>query len=212
MQYLGTHTPYGGLRVYCRPVMGMPGSAEFLQELLTRVFGDFIQQGFLIIIADDFNACGNTVTEILLNWKEVLHRCQLNNLTLSSSKTVVCPKSTVILGWIWNLGTITVSPHKVSPLATTEPPKTCKSMRSFIGAFKVISRCIPHYSSLMSPLENCIKGLQGSNEIIWTDELREHFKKSQNALKSIKILTIPTPSDKLILTIELAGNLVKWRP
>ena len=202
MQWLGTHTPFGGLRVYTRPVMGMPGSAEFLQEMLSRVFGDLTREGFVIIIADDMNVCGNTIDELYLHWKVVLHYCQLNNLTLSALKTIICPESTLVLGWIWCSGTIAASSHKLSPLAVVDFPATCSAMRSFVGAYKALSRCIPRYSSLMSPLENCIKGLQGSQKILWTDELRNHFREAQAALKSPAVLTIPTPSDKLILTVD----------
>ena len=146
MQWLGTHTPFGGLRVYTRPVMGMPGSAEFLQELLSRVFGDLTREGFVIIIADDLNVGGNTIDELFIHWKVVLHYCQLNNLTLSPTKTIVCPESTLVLGWVWRSGTIAVSSHKLSPLATVDFPATCSAMRSFIGAYKALSRCIPRYS------------------------------------------------------------------
>ena len=202
MQWLGTHTPFGGLRVYTRPVMGMPGSAEFLQELLTRVFGEYTRQGFVIIIADDMHVCGNTIQELYQNWEIVLKCCQLNNLTLSAPKTIICPITAIVLGWVWSQGTITASAHKTSPLAVIEPPKTCSAMRSFIGAFKAISRCIKNYASLMSPLEHCIKGMQGTQQIVWSDELREHFKRAQAALKSPAVLTLPTPSDKLILTAD----------
>ena len=136
MQWLGTHTPFGGLRVYTRPVMGMPGSAEFLQELLSRVFGDLTREGFVIIIADDMNVGGNTIDELYLHWKVVLQYCQLNNLTLSALKTIICPESSLVLGWIWCSGTIAVSGHKLSPLATVDCPATCTAMRSFIGAYK----------------------------------------------------------------------------
>ena len=51
--YLGTITPFKGIRVYTQCVMGQPGSSELLQELLTRVLGDFITQGFLIIKDDN---------------------------------------------------------------------------------------------------------------------------------------------------------------
>ena len=55
-------TPYRGLRVYLRSAMGMPGSSEHLQELVSRVFGDFIHEGFLTNIADDFYIGADTVT------------------------------------------------------------------------------------------------------------------------------------------------------
>ena len=202
MQWLGTHTPFGGLRVYTRPVMGMPGSAEFLQELMARVFGEYIREGYVITIADDMHVGGNTISQLLNNWEIVLRCCQQNNLTLSAPKTIVCPKTTMVLGWVWHHGTITVSPHKLSPLTLVEPPRTCSSMRSFIGAYKALSRCIPNYSSLMSPLEGCIKGLLGSQQITWTDELRAHFHAAQVALRSPAVLTIPVPTDKLTLTVD----------
>ena len=40
--YLGTITPFKGIRVYTRCVMGQPGSSEHLRELMTRVVGDFL--------------------------------------------------------------------------------------------------------------------------------------------------------------------------
>ena len=47
--------------------MGMPGSSEHLEELMARVFGDFMQDGWLIVIADDLHICGNSVLELLHN-------------------------------------------------------------------------------------------------------------------------------------------------
>ena len=157
---------------------------------------------------------GNTIKELFLHWDIALRCCQLNNLTLSQTKTIICPDTTIVLGWTWCAGTITVSSHKISPLATVEPPKTCSSMRSFIGSYKAVSRCIPKYSSLMSPLENSIKGLLGSQLITWTDELLEHFRKAQEAIKSPAVLTVPKPTDQLILTTDASpindGIYSRW--
>ena len=173
--YLGTVTPFKGLRVYTRSAMGMPGSSEYLNELLSRVLGDLMQEGFIIVLADDLYIGGDTVPELFRHWSKVLHRMQQNNISLSPHKTVIGPKRTTILGWIWNSGKISVGAHKINPLISVEPPKTSTAMRSFIGAYKAISRCVPNYSSLISPLENAIKGLQGNNPISWTPELIQHF-------------------------------------
>ena len=132
--YLGTITPFKGIRVYTRSAMGQPGSSEHLRELLTRVVGDYLTEGFLIIKDDDMYIGSQTVSELLLFWKKVLHRLQQNNLYLSACKTEVAPKRTTVLGWIWECGTISIPSHKITPLANSDPPKTCSSMRSFIGA------------------------------------------------------------------------------
>ena len=75
-------------------------------------------------------------------------------------------------------------------------------MRSYIGAFKAVSRCVPQYASLLSGLEDSIKGLQGTQAINWTTELSLCFQQSQSALTSPVTLSIPKPSDQLILTVD----------
>ena len=140
MKYLATSTPFKGLRVYTRSAMGMPGSSEYLHELMSRVLGDFVQEGFVVLIADDIHVCGNSESEILRNWERVLERLSANNLSLSATKTIICPIKTIILGWLWNSGTLTPCAHKISALAVVDPPQTCSSMRSFIGAFKALSK------------------------------------------------------------------------
>lgn len=169
---------------------------------MSHVFCDYLEEGFQMINADDMYVCGNDVNETIHNWSRILKRLEENNLKLSASKTILCPKRTAVLGWIWNSGTLSVSPHKIASLASIDRPVKCTCMRAFLGAFKAIFRCIPRYSSLTSPLENCIKGLQGSDRITWTDELRNMFKLVQDSLKSTKVLTIPRPSDKLVLTVD----------
>ena len=202
MKYLATVTPFKGLRVYTTLVMGMPGSSEILQELMSRIFGNEMMEGWIYIIADDMYICSNTPDELLQNWERVLEKMSKNGLSLSSVKTLVCPKTFNVLGWKWTSGTISISPHKITPLLSTEPPKTCSNMRSFIGAFKAMSRCIPRYSSLASPLEESIKGLNGSQHVTWTEELLEYFKQCKEALKSPLFLTVPTPEDNLMLTVD----------
>ena len=69
MKYLGTLTPYKGLRVYTRAAMGMPGSTEHLDELMSRILGDLVESGVVTRIADDLYTGGNTIADLLYNWE-----------------------------------------------------------------------------------------------------------------------------------------------
>ena len=189
MPYLATVTPFKGLRVYTRPAMGMPSSSEYLNDLTARVFGDFMQEGWLSTIADDLFIGANTLAEVIYRWILVLQRLKENNLMLNPKKTVICPKKTVILGWNWSLGVITPNVHKISALASVNKLKTCTAMKSFVSTFRAISRCIVGYSSSLAPLEQSIKGLQGAQLIIWTPQLESYFLEAQSALKSPCVLT-----------------------
>ncbi|PFX17944.1 hypothetical protein AWC38_SpisGene17719 [Stylophora pistillata] len=53
MKYCGVATPFKGIRVCTRSAMGMPGSETSLEELMSRVLGDLIQEGCVAKIADD---------------------------------------------------------------------------------------------------------------------------------------------------------------
>lgn len=75
-------------------------------------------------------------------------------------------------------------------------------MRFYIGTFKAISRCIPRYASLLSPLEDSIKGLDGPQNIKWDKTLLQHFQNAQAALKDPITLTIPPKTDQLLLTVD----------
>ncbi len=104
-KFYGVATPYKGIRVYTRSPMGMPGSKTSLEELMSRVLGDLFQDGLVAKLADDLYVGGQSPEEVLAHWDTVLHRMSRNNLRLSAPKTVVCPATTTILGWIWKQGT-----------------------------------------------------------------------------------------------------------
>ena len=122
MKYCGKATPYRGVRVYTRCAMGMPGSETALEELMCRVLGNCIQDGVVAKLADDLYCGGNTLDELLTNWRRVLETLHKCNLKLSPTKTIICPRSTTILGWVWSQGSLSASPHRVAVLSKCPPP------------------------------------------------------------------------------------------
>ena len=60
--------------------MGMPGSKMALEELMSQVLGDLLKEGIAAKITNDLYWDGNSLGELLLNWKKVLqalHKCDL---------------------------------------------------------------------------------------------------------------------------------------
>ena len=202
MKYCGVATPFKGVRVYKRSAMGMPGSETALEELMCRVLGSLLKEGSVVKVADDLYCGGNTPKELLLNFRKLLQALDRCDLRLSASKTVINPKETTILGWIWNAGTLKASPHRLNTLATCKAPDTVTQMRSFVGAYKVLSRVIPQCSSYLAPLDETTAGRQSNERISWTDELRSAFSKAQDALKNAHRITLPRPDDQLWIVTD----------
>ena len=92
-------------------------------------------------------------------------------------------------------------------LATCPIPDTVRGLRSFIGAYKVLSRVLPRCSDNISPLEDVIAGLDSSNKIQWTDSLRALFSNAQKALSNNKSITLPRRFDQLWIVTD--GSVTK---
>ena len=146
--------------------------------------------------------------ELLHNWKRVLQALCKCNLKLSTSKTVINPKSTVILGWIWDCGTIQASPHRITALASCRKPETVGRLKSFIDAYKVLARVIPLCSTLLSPLDTVVAARQSHERINWSDDLLTSFHCAQFALSASRSISLPRPDDHLwIITDGALINL-----
>ena len=202
MKYCGVSTPCRGIRVYARSAMGMPGSETALEEMMCRVVGDLIQEGCVAKLADDLYCGADSPEELLTIWTRVLDQLQRCNLRLSPTKTVICPKSTSILGWIWSQGKLTASPHRIAVLTTCPPPSTVKDLRSFIGAYKVLSRVLPNCSDSINPLKCSITSLQSQDKLRWDESLTHSFQAAQQALASHKSITLPRPTDNLWIVTD----------
>ena len=202
MKYCGVATPFKGVRVYVRSAMGMPGSETALEEVMCRVLGPLLQDGCVAKIADDLYCGGNTPQELLCNWKRVLQALHKCNLRLSAHKTIISPKTTTILGWIWSAGSLSASPHRLNTLATYPEPSTVGRMRSFIGAYKVLSRVLPGCSNYLTPLDAVTAGRSSQESINWTDDLRTAFRSAQTALSSALTITLPRPEDQLWIVTD----------
>ena len=135
MKYCGVATPFKDIRVYQHCAMGMPESEICLEELMSWVLSDLLLEGRLTKCV--------TAEEDLANWALVLATLHCNNLRFSAKKTVICPKLTIILRGIWSAGTPCASPHRLCALATVEPPSNVHGLRSFIGAYEVLSHVLP---------------------------------------------------------------------
>lgn len=202
MKYCGVVTPFKGVRVYTRSAMGMPGSETALEELMTRILGEFVMEGWCAKLADDLYIGGDTPDELFHHWSVCLSTIHKNNLGLNPSKTVIAPVSATILGWIWKNGTLHASPHRISALSSVDPPGTVQSLRSFIGAYKVLSRVLKGYAMLLDPLEKLTSGKQSRDKIDWSEPSLHAFRLAQQSLDQCQTITMPIPSDRLWIVTD----------
>jgi hypothetical protein len=209
MRYCGVVTPMRGVLVYTVGCMGLPGTEVALEELTSLLFGHMVMKGQVAKLADDLFIGGATPEELHSNFEEVLGILLENNLKLSAKKTSVAPKSVGILGWVWTDGYLKASPHKLSALTECDLPKTTKALKSYIGAYRFLSRVVKDYATVLLPLESMIPGkysskAAGNTKVDWSPEQIEAFHKAQTTLKAAKSIALPQPDDVLQIVTDAA--------
>ena len=204
MKYCGVSTPYKGTLVYTTAAMGMPGSESALEEVVSRVFGSLIQSDQVMKIADNLFTGGNTLDELCRNWEQVLKAASRNSLNFSPSQTIINPKTTTILGWVWSQGTLSANPHSICTLKTCETPKNVKELKSFIGAYKVLSRVVPDCAKVIAPLDNVVSGRASTEKLVWSEQMETNFRNAKDHLDKATSIKMPRRSDKLWIVLDAA--------
>ena len=114
--YLGVQTPYKGVRVMTRTGQGLLGSDVELGELLSRVLGQEISDGFCVAIRDDIIIGGHTQDDAIDNYETVLRKLHSCNLKLSPNKMRIFPSDTEVYGYRVKDGCILPSNHTITSL------------------------------------------------------------------------------------------------
>ena len=87
--------------------------------------------------------------------------------------------------------------NRLNSLATYPVPKPLIRLRSFIGAYKVLSSVIRRCSSYFALLDAVTADRPTLDFINWTDDLGAAFRSAQNALSSALTIALPRPGDQL---------------
>ena len=196
-QYLATPHPFKGLRLYVCEPQGLRNASEHAYERLARVYGDLCAEEKMTRMADGLFVLGDTLEDLLANFQEVLSRARLCGMTFKPSKVVIAPINTVLFGWQKVGAGWRPTTHTISPLTKADPPSTVKKLRSWLGAYKQLTECVPNHAIVIGPLEQIVGGRASAERITWTDALLEAFIKSKESLNNINTVYVPKPTDTL---------------
>lgn len=204
--YMAINSPYKGLRVYTRSTQGLLNQDEELNQLLSKVLGDAIMNGYCMKIADDLIIGGKSIDEAIDNWSNVLNLLSNANLKLSPAKVRFFPEETTIFGWCVKNGEIIPDPHRKLALekAKYADIRNVSDLRSWMGTYKTFLIALPGLAEIMDPFDRFVAGLTDQKaEIIWTDDLIKAFQyATQQIQHSTRYLTLPRKEEQLIIMTD----------
>ena len=165
----------------------MPLAATFqrMMDKLLDGLGDF-SNAYL----DDLVVYSATWEEHLQHLRNILQRLKKAGLTAKPKKCQLGIEQCVYLGYVVGSGKIQPEHSKIESLKRFEAPKTKKAVRTFLGMTGYYRKFIPHYSTIACPLTDLIRKSM-PNQVIWSAECEEDFRKLKECLCSAPVLQSP---------------------
>jgi hypothetical protein len=169
---------------------GLCNAAQMQQRLVDAIFGPKFEPNIFTYL-DDIIILSSTFEEHLNLLKEVKNRLQDANLTVSLEKCEFFKTSLKFLGFIVGGDGLKTDPEKISAMLNYPRPTNTTEIKRFQGLCSWYRRFIKDFSTLISPINDLLRGKKKKEPIKWDDKAEEAFIKIKQALVSAPVLSQP---------------------
>ncbi|KAJ9546716.1 hypothetical protein OSB04_019259 [Centaurea solstitialis] len=165
---------------------GLSNAPSTFMRVMNQLFRPFIGK-FVVVYFDDILIYSATFGEHVDHVRQVLTLLRRDKFYAAIKKCVVMVPKVLFLGYVISGEGIQVDESKVTAVKQWPTPKTITDVRSFHGLASFYRRFIPHFSSIMAPVTDCMKG----KTFVWTDAAESAFQSIKEKLTTAPILVLP---------------------
>jgi hypothetical protein len=202
-EMLSVQTPWGQVRPLFLPE-GVPPASGFLQQMVDEIFGDF--SDWCIAIFDNILVLAHDYDDAYKKLEMVLDRCIKRNVYLKLSKSWFGYNHAKFFGYIVRKGRYELAADRKAALKAVAFPANVKQMQSFLGAALFFKSFIPHYSSLVAPLNEMIKQTFNWDKSTWTVDYNSIFEQVKDSLQDATSLFFPDYNLEWILRTDASQH------
>ena len=184
---------------------GLCNAAQTQQRLVDAIFGPEYEPKIFSFV-DDIIITGSTYEEHLNLLKIVKEKLKAANLTINLKKCEFFKTSLKFLGYVVGNNSLRTDPDKVAAILNYERPKTTTEIKRFMGMCSWYRRFIKNFSSLVSPINDLLKGKKKGQPIKWTDTAEDAFVKVKELLVSAPILVQPDFNEKFTIQSDASNT------
>lgn len=169
---------------------GLCNAAQTQQRLVDAIFGPKYEPNIFCYL-DDIIICSSTFEEHVQLLGEVRDKLAEANLTVNLKKCEFFKTSLKFLGFVVGGNSLCTDPDKISAMVNYPRPTTSTEVKRFVGLCSWYRRFIKDFSTLLSPINDLLKGKKKKEAISWTPAAEASFHKIKQALVSAPILSQP---------------------
>ncbi|XP_071849798.1 uncharacterized protein [Apostichopus japonicus] len=164
-------------------MLGVNAASEKFQKAVSHMLTGLPG---VINISDDIIVYGQSKQEHNKNLNSEFQRLAECGACLNRDKCKIAQPEVVYLGHIFSAQGISREPAKINDIKTTEVPIDASAVRSFLGLTQYVSRFIPNYASITSPLRELTKK---EVKFEWSDECNQAFEQLKRTLTNETTVT-----------------------
>ncbi|KAI9188604.1 hypothetical protein LWI28_026152 [Acer negundo] len=165
---------------------GLSNAPSTFMRVMNQALRPFIGK-FVVVYFDDILIYSANPELHLQHIREVLCVLRREKFVAAAKKCVFMTPKVLFLGYVISGEGLQVDESKIEAVRQWPQPKTITEVRSFHGLASFYRRFIPHFSSIMAPVTECMKGVKFQ----WTTEAEEGFQQIKEKLTTAPILVLP---------------------
>lgn len=197
--------PGRGLFHFCVVPFGLTNSAQAQQRLMDSILGPELEPCCFVYL-DDVILISSSFDEHIKLLENVFGRLKSANLTINYDKCQFFRESLNYLGFVVDKNGLKTNPDKVEAMVNYPRPKNSTEVKRFLGLASWYRRFVPHFSTVVSPLNELLRGAKGKKlPIQWNDSAEKAFQDIKQALVSAPVLS--SPDFSLKFTIQCDASL-----
>ena len=179
---------------------GLSNAPSTFMRVMNQALRPFIGR-FVVVYFDDIPIFSSSLADHLGHLRDVLLVLRREKLFAATKKCSFGVAEVLFLGYIISGRGLEVDNSKVETIRNWPTPKSVTDVRSFHGLASFYRRFVAHFSSIMSPITDCIK----LSQFVWSPAAEEAFQKIKNKLTTAPVLALPN----FAIPFELHSNASK---
>jgi transposase InsO family protein len=171
--------------------MGLKGAPAYFQKQMVTVVLVGLVYMICEVYLDDVIVHGRTQIELVDRLRLVFERLRKFKLTLNPDKCQFGLQSIEYVGHVIDETGISMSTDRIHNVLQFDEPRNLRFLKQFLGIANYFRQHIVNYAMVTRPLHQLLLGYtkkKKSVEVKWTDETRQAFKDTKQAINECKKL------------------------
>jgi len=179
---------------------GLSNAPSTFMRIITQVLRMFIDK-FVVVYFDDILINSKTKEDHIEHLKQVCLTLRKENLYANLKKYDFMTHRVIFLGFVVTLEGVAADPEKVRSIVKWPVPTNVHEVRSFHGLATFYKRFIRGFSTIVTPITDCIR--KGSFE--WTKVTDRAFLEVKTKMTQAPILRLPNFTKVFKVACDASG-------